>query len=77
MAKKSPFFGKFLKNGGQGGRKLLERSFLPPHYTLTNSTAAAEEYDNYSNYDPPNVVITEEIAQAVIHKDILRNSYDV
>ena len=41
------------------------------------TAAAANENDDESDDDPPNVVITEKIAQAVIHKNILRNTYDV
>jgi hypothetical protein len=48
----------------------LLRKF-PPHlyiHLLFKSTAAAEENENYSDDDPPNVIISKEIAQAVIHK---------
>ena len=50
----------------------LLRKF-PPHlyihlFLLFKSTAAAEENENYSDDDPPNVIISKEIAQAVIHK---------
>ena len=64
---------------GARGKAFFSRKF-PPHlylYLLTRSTAAAEEHEYYSDDDPPNVVITEKIAQAVIHKNILRNTYDV
>ena len=56
------------------GEKSPHKECLSPTYiAIQLLSAAAEENENDSDDDPPNVVITEKIAQAVIHKNPPKN----